>query len=200
MLNVALTGNVASGKSTVAALFVRWGASLIDSDALVAEAQQPGSETLSALAREFGDQIITADGSLDRAALRSLAFANPDVTEKLNSIVHPAVKARREELLTEARARGDQIVVSDIPLLFEVLDPSGFDLVILVHAPDEVRRKRLLDRGLSSEEAERLMSSQMPSEQKRSLADIVIDNEGLFDELERTAAEAWKEIRSQLDS
>ena len=200
MLNVALTGNIASGKSTVAAWFVRWGANLIDSDALVAEAQQPGSETLSALAREFGDRIIKADGSLDRAILRNLAFEHPDVTAKLNSIVHPVVKARREELLGEARARGDEVVVSDIPLLFEVLDPAFFDLVVLVDAPDDARRRRLHERGLSDEEADLLMSSQMPSEQKRSLADIVIDNAGSLDQLARAAAEAWKEIRSRLDS
>ena len=200
MLSVALTGNAASGKSTVAALFVSWGATLIDSDAIVAEVQQPGSEVLFALASEFGDRIISADGSLDRAVLRNLAFASPDVTARLNAIVHPAVRARREELLAAARDRGDSIVVSDVPLLFEVLDPFDFDLVVLVDAPRPVRRKRLLDRGLESEEADRLMASQLPSEQKRPLADLVIDNEGSLDELERAAAEVWRSIRSRLDS
>ena len=200
MLNVALTGNAASGKSTVAALFVRWGATLIDSDALVAEAQQPGSETVSALAREFGDHIVLADGSLNRAALRSMAFANPVVTAKLNAIVHPVVKARRDELLLEARARDDKIVVSDIPLLFEVLDPSGFDLVVLIEAPEHVRRTRLLDRGLNAQEADQLMASQLPPEQKRPLADIVIENEGSLDELEQAAGEAWRSICSRLET
>jgi dephospho-CoA kinase len=202
MLNVALTGNVAAGKSTVARLFVQWGATLIDSDALVADEQQPGSDTLAAIANQFGESMILPDGSLDRAALGQLVFTDSDARTALNAIVHPIVQARREMLMHEARRRGDRIVVSDIPLLFEVLDPSSFDLVVLVESPKSLRRNRLLDRGLSGEEADRLMAAQIPSEHKRALADIVIDNRGTLQELEEAVQEAWKTIsaRAAVDS
>lgn len=200
MLNVALTGNVASGKSTVARWFVRWGATLIDSDALVAEAQQPGSETLTAIADQFGASMLLPDGSLDRKALRKLVFADDGARSALNAIVHPVVQARREALMDEARKKGDRIVVSEIPLLFEVLDPSSFDLVVLVEAPNSLRCKRLLDRGLSNEEAERMMMAQIPSEQKRVHADIVIDNRGTLRELEGAARAAWSTISCKADA
>jgi len=194
MLNVALTGNAASGKSTVAGWFAAWGATIIDSDALVAETQQPGSDTLAALASQFGDSIILSDGSLDRGALRRVAFADNEAKARLNKIVHPVVGARREALMAEARGRGDRIVISEIPLLFEVLDPASFDMVILVESPNSVRHKRLLDRGLSGGEADQLMASQTPSKQKRASAHIVIENHGSIDELECAARGAWKKI------
>jgi dephospho-CoA kinase len=200
MLNVALTGNVASGKSTVARWFVRWGATLIDSDALVAEAQQPGSVTLAAIADQFGASMILPDGSLNRKALRELVFANAGARSALNAIVHPVVQARREALMDEARKKGDRIVVSDIPLLFEVLDPSSFDLVVLVEAPNSLRRKRLLNRGLSNKEAERMMMAQIPSEQKRVHVDIVIDNRGTLRELMEAARAAWDTISCEADA
>ena len=200
MLNVALTGNVASGKSTLARLFVRWGATLIDSDALVADEQQPGSETLAAIANQFGDSMLLPDGSLDRAALRQLVFSDSDARTALNAIVHPIIQARRERLMAEARNRGDRIVISDIPLLFEVLDPSTFDLVVLIDSPKSLRRNRLLDRGLSGEEADQIMAAQIPSEQKRAAADIVIDNHGTLLELEDAAREAWKMIVARAES
>jgi len=200
VLNVALTGNVASGKSTLARLFVRWGATLIDSDALVADEQQPGSETLAAIANQFGDSMLLPDGSLDRAALRQLVFSDSDARTALNAIVHPIIQARRERLMAEARNRGDRIVISDIPLLFEVLDPSTFDLVVLIDSPKSLRRNRLLDRGLSGEEADQIMAAQIPSEQKRAAADIVIDNHGTLLELEDAAREAWKMIVARAES
>ncbi|MFC1639681.1 dephospho-CoA kinase [Gemmatimonadota bacterium] len=200
MLNVALTGNAAAGKSTVARWFADWGATIIDSDVLVAEVQQPGSETLVALARQFGKTIILSDGSLDRAALRRIVLADGNARATLNAIVHPAVQARRETLVTEARQRGDRILVSDIPLLFEVLDPDSFDLVVLVEAPNAIRRKRLVARGLGEDEAEQLMASQLPPEKKRARADIVIDNRGSLRELEEAAREAWKEIFAASDT
>jgi len=196
MLNVALTGNAAAGKSTVARWFAEWGATIIDSDALVAEAQQPGSPTLAALAVQFGPSIILADGSLNRGALRRIVLVDADARAALNAIVHPAVQERRTELVAEATRRGDRILVSDIPLLFEVLDPASFDLVVLVDAPSAARRERLVDRGLGEDEADQLMASQIPSEKKRSRADIIIDNRGSLDDLEKAALEAWKKIHS----
>src|SRR5690349_13521978 len=126
MLNVALTGNIAAGKSTVADLFRAWGAVVIDSDELVRVEQAPGSPVLAAIAARFGADVLLADGSLDRARLRGKVMGNPDALAALNAIVHPEVFRRRAALVQEAAARGERMVVSDIPLLFEVADPAAF--------------------------------------------------------------------------
>ena len=128
MLHVALTGNVASGKSTVARLFRDWGATVIDADRLVREAQEPGTPTFAQIVERFGPAVVTAAGRLDRGALRARVFRDPVARSDLEAIVHPAVWHRRAVLLDEARARGDQIVVSDIPLLFEVAAQGRFPL------------------------------------------------------------------------
>lgn len=195
MLSVALTGNVASGKSSVARLFAEWGATLIDADALVREVQEPGSPVLDAIRRRFGDGVLRADGALDRQALRRVILADPDARGALEGLVHPAVQRRRMALLDAARARGDRIVVSDIPLLFEVLDPAAFEVVVLVDAPEAVRRARLLrERGLAPEEADRLLAAQLPAAGKRARSHIVIDNDGTLDDLRVRAAKAWRRL------
>jgi dephospho-CoA kinase len=195
MLSVALTGNIGAGKTTVARLFARWGATIIDADQLVRETQAPGQAVLERIAARFGAELINQDGSLDRAALRVKVMADPAALTDLNRIVHPEVRRRRLQLLAEARARGDRIVVSDIPLLFEVDDPAGFDAVVLVDAPEEVRRARLLaSRGLSPVEADRMIAAQQSSAAKRARSDHVIDNEGDLDALERSAAAVWQAL------
>lgn len=198
MLNVALTGNAAAGKSTVAGWFREWGATLIDADELVREAERPGSPTLADIARRFGPEVLLPDGSLDRARLRRLILQHPAQRAALNAIVHPAVQARRVELGRQAAARGDAIVIHDIPLLFEVLDPAEFDLVILVDAPDAVRRARLRERGLSDDEVDRLFAAQLPATGKRPRSDIVLDNLGSLDDLKRAARSAWETIKKRI--
>lgn len=198
MLNVALTGNIASGKSTVANWFAEWGATVIDADQLVLEIQRAGSPTLGAIARRFGADLIRPDGELDRALLRRRVFGHQAALRDLNAIVHPEVRRRRDALVAEAAARGDSVVVSDIPLLFEVMDPAAFDLVVLVDAPADVRRARLVSqRGLSLDEADRMLASQLPAEAKRTRSDIVLDNAGSLDDLRRAAQEAWRTIRAR---
>ncbi len=195
MLNVALTGNIAAGKSTVAALFRQWGATLIDADQLVREVQSPGSPVLAAIGRRFGADLIDAAGRLDRGALRRRVLGDPAALADLNHLVHPAVLQRRTALEAEARARGDRIVISDIPLLFEASDPEAFDVVILVDAPPEVRRARLLaTRGLSAEEADRLLAAQAPSGPKRARSTYVIDNDADRATLEVRARAVWDEL------
>jgi dephospho-CoA kinase len=195
MLNVALTGNIAAGKSTVIALFRRWGATIIDADELVREVEAPGTPVLAAIARRFGDEVVATDGSLDRAALRAKVLADGAALAALNALVHPAVARRRDELVEAARRRGDRIVVSDIPLLFEVLDPQRFDAVVLVDAPVAVRRARLQGlRGLSPEDADRMMAAQLPAERKRARSQYVIDNDGTLEELERRARAVYAEL------
>ena len=198
MLDVAVTGNVAAGKSTVVQLFAGWGATVIDADRLVREAQAPGSPTLASIAQRFGTGVIKSDGSLDRVALRSLVMGDDAARASLNEIVHPVVQRRRAELAADALAAGDCVLINDIPLLFEVLDPSDFDMVVLVDSPPDTRRARLLrERALSKPEAERLIASQLESDPKRSRSDIVIDNNGTVDELAAVASAAWKKIRAR---
>jgi dephospho-CoA kinase len=192
MLSVALTGNVGAGKTTVAELFKRWGATLIDADQLVRDAQAPGQPVLAKIVSRFGKELLQPDGTLDRAALRVRVLGDAQGLADLNRIVHPEVHRRRQALLAAARARGDRIVVSDIPLLFESADPAEFDAIVLVDAPEAVRRARLLaTRPLPPEEADRLMAVQLPSTPKRARSDYVIENDGDLPALERTAATVW---------
>jgi len=192
MLSVALTGNVGAGKTTVAELFKRWGATLIDADQLVRDAQAPGQPVLAKIISRFGKELLQPDGTLDRAALRVRVLGDARALADLNRIVHPEVHRRRQALLAEARARGDRIVVSDIPLLFESADPAEFDAIVLVDAPEAVRRARLLaTRPLPPEEADRLMAVQLPSTPKRARSDYVIENGGDLPALERAAATVW---------
>jgi dephospho-CoA kinase len=196
MLNVALTGNIAAGKSTVVELFRRWGATVIDADALAREAQAPGGEVLAAIVSRFGADVLTADGSLDRAALRSKVMGDQAGLDALNQIVHPAVRRRRDELVRAARESGDVLVINDIPLLFEVLDPAEFDAVVLVDAAVALRRARLRSlRDLSNDEADRMIAAQMPAQRKRSKSDFVIDNDGTLRQLERRARAVFEELR-----
>jgi dephospho-CoA kinase len=195
MLNVALTGNIAAGKSTVAELFRRWGATLIDADSLVREVQAPGTAVLAAIARRFGADVLRPDGSLNRDALRAKVMGDDTALAALNALVHPAVERRREALLDAAWKRGDRIVVNDIPLLFEALDPSTFDVVVLVDAPAAVRRARLRAlRGLGDEEADRMIAAQMPTDHKRKRSHFVIDNDGTLEMLERRARKVYAEL------
>ena len=195
MLSVALTGNIGAGKTTVAQLFERWGATVIDADQLVRDIQRPGQRALEQITKRFGQGVIRTDGTLDRAALRAKVLDDPAALADLNRMIHPEVHRRRLKLLDEARARGDRIVVSDIPLLFEADDPAAFDAVVLVDAPDTVRRARLVDlRGLPPTEADRMIQAQMPAATKRARSDFVIDNNGDIPALERAAALVWQSL------
>jgi len=196
MLNVALTGNIAAGKSTVVGFFRRWGATIIDADELAREAQAPGSEVLAAIVQRFSRDVLASDGSLDRAALRSKVVGDETALTALNVIVHPAVQRRRDELQQVAARRGDLLVVNDIPLLFEVLDPAEFDMVVLVDAPEAVRRTRLRTmRGLSYDEADRMIAAQMPAARKRPRSQFVIEDGGTLPELEAQARTVLRELR-----
>ncbi|MFN2315173.1 MAG: dephospho-CoA kinase [Gemmatimonadales bacterium] len=198
MIHLALTGNIAAGKSSVARLFAEWGATIIDADAIVHELQQPGQPVLVQMVRHFGRDILRPDWRLDRPALRRRVLDDPDARAALEAIVHPAVVARREKLIAEAAARGASVVVSDIPLLFEAADPDAFDGVVLVEAPVAIRRDRLVTlRGMAPSEADRLIATQMPSEDKRARSDFIIDNAGSEADLETAARRVWDEIAAR---
>src|SRR6266581_3035265 len=198
MLNVGLTGNIASGKSTVVELFKKWGSTVIDADALAREAQAPGSAVLATIARRFGADVVAQGGSLDRAALRAKVMGDNAALAALNAIVHPAVQQRRLELQRTAAERGDAIVINDIPLLFEVLDPAQFDAIVLIDAPAALRRTRLRAlRGLSNEETDRMIAAQMPAERKRPQSQHVIDNTGTVAELAEQAQKVFADLRKR---
>ena len=200
MLNIALTGNIASGKSTVAELFRSWGATVIDADRLVRDVQAPGSPVLRAIVARFGDDVIDPHGQLDRPALRRRVMSDPAALAELNRLVHPEVLRRRLALEREAQRRGDRIVVSDIPLLFEAADPSAFDVIVLVDAPAPVRRARLLsERGLNADEADRMLAAQAPAGPKRARSTFVIDNDGDAARLEARTREVWTQLLARAE-
>jgi dephospho-CoA kinase len=195
MLSVALTGNIGAGKSTVAGLFRSRGVRVIDSDALVRELQAPGQPVLAAIVDRFGREMVLQDGSLDRERLRETVLANPPALQELNRIVHPAVHQRRRRLLQEAQRRGERLVISDIPLLFEAADPAEFDAVILVDAPESIRRARLLaSRSLTGDQIDRLMATQLSSALKRPASDYIIENDGDLASLERATNAVWQAL------
>lgn len=196
MLNVGLTGNIAAGKSTVVGFLRRWGATIIDADELARAAQAPGSEALTAIVRRFGADVLGPDGALDRAALRSKVMGDEAALSALNSIVHPVVQQHRARLQAEAERRGDALVVNEIPLLFEATDPGQFDAIVLVDAPVALRRTRLRAmRGLSNEDADRMIAAQMPSERKRPLSQFAVENAGTLKQLEAQTRTVFKELR-----
>jgi dephospho-CoA kinase len=197
MYRVALTGNIASGKSAVAQVWSRLGASIIDADELARRAASPGSPGLERIVAEFGTSVLTPEGELDRAALRSVVFAEDRKRQRLESILHPEIARLR--LAEEARleARGVRIVVHVIPLLFEVGLQHAFDAVVVVEAPEEMRLARIVaGRGLGAEEARRMIAAQMPAELKRAEATIVIENRGTVTELEFKAEQVWHELEA----
>ena len=195
MLRVGLTGNIASGKSSVVGAWRSLGARVVDADELARRAVEPGTPALREIADAWGPGVLDAEGALDRAALRGIVFADPEARARLESIVHPAVYALREEEYRRAEERGEPLVVADIPLLFEVGLADEFDVVVLVDAPEEERERRLVeDRGLDREEARRMIAAQMPAELKRARADVLIENDGTLEELDARAREVWAEL------
>jgi dephospho-CoA kinase len=195
MLLVGLTGNIGSGKSTVAQMLSERGATIIDADVLARRAVELGTSAYDKIVRRWGQDILAPDGHLDRAALRRVVFADQDQLEELNQIVHPEVERLRIRLVDQARKRGDRIVVCDVPLLFERHMTDRFDRIILVDAHRAMRLERLVkDRGLRETEAMDMIAAQMPAELKRARADFVIDNDGTLTQLERRVQDVWSSL------
>lgn len=193
---VALTGGIASGKSTIARRLAEHGAVVIDADQLVREVQAPGSPVLDAIADAFGDEMLRPDGSLDRAALGSRVFGDEAAIRRLNAIVHPAVRAESARRFAEAFAADPAaIVVYDVPLLVEARAEDPWELVVVAHAPADIRAARLVElRGLSEAEAAARIASQAPDEARLRIADVVIDTAGTLDETLRQTDELWNRL------
>ncbi len=196
---IGLTGGIGSGKSTVTALLRRRGVPVLDADEMVRELQRPNADGLARLVEAFGPGILLSSGELDRAALGRLVFADPDARRRVEAILHPLVRERMAAEQAAAEAQGARIVVHDIPLLFEARDPSGFDATVLVYAPPEVQRKRLIEqRGMTPADAEARIQAQLPMAEKRRRATYVIDNTGSPQQLESEVDRVWGEITRQL--
>src|SRR5213075_1712399 len=201
MLLLGLTGNIASGKSTVAQLFSERGATIIDADVLARRAVERGTQAFDAIVQRWGTSVLAPDGHLDRGALRRVVFGHARELEALNAIVHPEVERLRNTRVDEARTRGDRVVVCDIPLLFEKKMADGFDRIVLVDAPRPLRLERLvLDRGLRETEAMDMIAAQMPAELKRAGADFILENAGTLNALEQQVAEVWTQLVQEADT
>jgi dephospho-CoA kinase len=192
---IALTGGIASGKSTVAARLASHGAIVIDADAIVHELQAPHQPLLDEIADAFGAEMVV-DGVLDRARLGRAVFGRPDRLAQLNAIVHPAVK--RESQRRFARARADDpnaVIVYDVPLLAEARGTGEWDLVVVADAPADVRADRLVSlRGMSREDALRRIGSQVGDDERRALADVVIDTSGSLDHTRAQVDALWARL------
>jgi dephospho-CoA kinase len=195
VLKVGLTGNVASGKSSVARVWRGLGATVIDADLLAREAVAPGTPGLRRIVEAWGEAVLDADGALDRAAMREIVFRDETARQRLEAIVHPEVARLRDSAVAAAARAGESIVVADVPLLFEAGLEHEFDLIVLVDAPESTRLARMVrDRGMDEDAAGRIIAAQMPSERKRAASTIIIENDGSRDDLEAAARDAWARI------
>lgn len=189
-MKVGLTGGIGSGKSVVARLLVAHGAVLIDADALAREVVEPGTPGLRRIVEEFGEDVLAADGSLDRRRVASRVFADDEARARLNSIVHPLVGRRTAEIVSALPE--DAIVVHDVPLLVENGLASAYDLVVVVEAAEEVRVARLVgDRGMTEDEARARIAAQATDAERRAVADVVIVNNGSLADLAAAVDAVW---------
>ena len=194
MLRVGLTGGIGAGKSEVSRRLAAQGAVVIDADAVAREVVAPGTPGLAQVVAAFGPDVLRPDGSLDRARLGSIVFADPALRERLNAIVHPLVGERMRAL--EAAAGPDSIVVHDVPLIAENGLADSYDVVVVVDAPARAQLDRLMrQRGLSREQATARMAAQASREQRLAIAGLVVDNSGSLAELDRQVGELWSELR-----
>ena len=197
MIIVGLTGNVASGKSTVAAFWREWGVPVVSADELARQAVAPGSDGLAQVVEVFGDHVLTEDGHMDRAAVRKIVFDDSEALRTLEGIIHPEVRALRDRWTDERQGTGADLVVWEIPLLFETGMEDDVDVVVLVDAPAPERLDRIVrTRGLTEAEGEAIMAAQMPADEKRSRAHILIDNDSTLATLEERAREVLTQLQT----
>lgn len=193
---IGLTGGIASGKSTVSALLLDKGAQLVDADVIAREVMLPGHPVLAAVVRHFGEDILAADGTLDRAKLGNIVFQNPEARQRLNGLTHPAIRQEIKDRMYRLEEEDpDRLIVVDIPLLYESELDNLFEKVIVVYVPRDIQRARLVERnGLTTEQAESRLNSQMDLEVKRSRADYVIDNSSDLKHTEAQVAALWDRL------
>jgi dephospho-CoA kinase len=194
VLLVGLTGGIGAGKSTVAEMLTERGAILIDGDVIARQVVEPGQPALAQIVERFGEDVLAPDGSLDRPALAAKAFASEEDRKDLEAITHPAIGAEFVRLMQEAPPDG--IVVNDVPLLVESQKAAerGYEYVIVVEAPRELRLERLEGRGLTREDAEARMAAQATDEERRAIATHVLDNSGDRAHLDAQVETLWADL------
>lgn len=193
---IGLTGGIGSGKSTVAQLLVEQGWALVDADRIARDIVEPGQPALAELAEAFGEDILRADGSLDRGLLASRAFASREKTDLLNSITHPRIHEETQARFAAARRAGEEFVVYDMPLLVDNGLHKDMDATIVVDVDVEERVRRLVEfRGLEEDDARRRIAAQIPDDVRRAAADVLIDNNGPREALDAQVAEAVEELK-----
>jgi dephospho-CoA kinase len=196
MLNVGLTGGIASGKSTVAAMLVKKGAFHIDFDILAHEVEKPDMPAWRSIIDAFGPEIRNEDGTINRIKLGAIVFADQKKMAQLNAIVHPAVfMAWRRQLEEIEKEKTDAIVLSDVPLLIEAGMKQMVDVVLLVYiSPEEQLRRLIVRNGYTREDALSRLSAQMPIQDKLALADLIVNNEGSRKETQKQVVAVWREL------
>jgi dephospho-CoA kinase len=193
---VGLTGGAGSGKSTVAGMLGELGAVVVDADEATHAVYEPGTPGFDAVVREFGQEFVS-EGRIDRGKLGQLVFNDDDARKRLNAIVHPLVREWMARQTAEAVERGAEIVIQDVPLIFENSLQGLFSQVILVYVPEEVQVERLVTgRGFTPERARSVINAQMPIEAKRGLAQFVVNNGGSREETRGQVEAVWKEIKA----
>jgi dephospho-CoA kinase len=192
---IGLTGGIASGKSMVATILVEMGATIIDADRLARRVVEPGTEPYQKIVETFGKKIVCPDGTIDRKALGTIVFSDPDARKQLERITHPAIKMLAGELLEEERLKGADIVFYVVPLLLEAGMTSSVDEVWVVYVDNETQVERLMKRdGIGREEALRKIAAQMPMNEKIKFGDKIIDNNGTPEETRMKVMELWREL------
>lgn len=193
---IGLTGGIGTGKSTVSAMLKAKGIMVIDSDQIAREVVEPGSKALAQIVAHFGQEVLLPDGRLNRKTLGARVFGNEEERKRLMEITHPAIFAETEKRISEAQKNGEALIVLDSPLLIETGRYKQTDLVVLVYADEETQLQRIMRRdNLTEEEARNRIIAQMPIDEKRQYADIIIDNRGTIEELEVQVAQLLNRLR-----
>jgi len=196
MLRVGLTGSIGVGKSFVGSVFVQLGCRLLDADDTAREVVLPGTQGLKNIVNEFGPEVLQSDGALDRKVLGSIVFANPEKRQRLNAILHPRIIERQDEILNAWESDDPHgIAIVDAALMIESGGYKRFDKLIVVHCRPEVQLERLMLRdGLSPDEAQKRIESQMPQTEKQKFADYLIDTSDGFELTRRRTREVYDQL------
>jgi dephospho-CoA kinase len=197
-MRVGLTGGIGAGKSTVSRMLAQRGAVVVDGDQIARDLVVPGEPALAEIVDRFGPGVLLPDGELDRAGLAAIVFPDPEALADLDAIMHPRIAERAAEMLGAAEREGSRIVVYDMPLLVENGSADDFDLVVVVHAPVEVRLARLAVRGVAVADARERMARQASDDERAAVASILIDNGGDEDQLIAQVDRAWYLLRAAL--
>ncbi|MEA2646807.1 MAG: dephospho-CoA kinase [Chloroflexota bacterium] len=191
---IGLTGGIGSGKSTVSAMLRELGAAVVDADAGARAVVEPGQPGLAEIGEAFGPDVLRPDGSLDREKVAALVFSDPEARARLDAITHPRVREWMAERVQEAVAAGSELVVLDVPLMYESGLEGGVESVIVVWASPETQVSRAVERGMTEADARARVAAQMPIDEKRARADHVVDNSGSVDATRRQVEHLWAEL------